>query len=445
MEIWRLRLATGQLLQVSDEQGRAYLPRVSADGRFVGFLETAGFGPWDATSLRLIATDRPFASTLLASGLFDAGELQWQGSRLRLQARSGDRSERQEQVFVTAAADLAVETPAGAIEPELADENWPRYTAAAADTPYVIQAGRIFDGIGDSYDYLVDIHIEGQRITDVVRRGLLPLPARVIAADELTVLPGLIDVHAHISTVAGALAGRQLLGHGVTTVRAVLADTPAATELAEFWDAGIQPGPRLLIDTADTARVSRPLAHSLAEQLSREDRGGAPPPAVLAVRQTEPLPSLIVSTLGRSYQDVIGSLDASGRWLPTGLAATALADRRSPLPDLSGTIARVMRSSGRVAIGSDAPAVPYGRGFHEELALLASRGIPADQILRAATAGGAIALGLSVDAGTIEPGRLADLVIVDGDPLAAIGELQQIVAVVRGGRWFDLAAIRPID
>ena len=98
-----------------------------------------------------------------------------------------------------------------------------------------------------------------------------------------------------------------------------------------------------------------------------------------------------------------------------------------------------------MAIGSDAPAVPYGRGLHDELALLAAAGIPNDQILRWATAGGAIALGLTLDAGTIEPGRLADFVIVDGDPLAAIGDLRQIVAVVKGGVWHDAASINASD
>jgi len=97
-----------------------------------------------------------------------------------------------------------------------------------------------------------------------------------------------------------------------------------------------------------------------------------------------------------------------------------------------------MRSTGRIAIGSDAPAVGYGSGFHDELALLAESGIPEDQILRFATAGGAIALGLSLQLGTLEPGRLADLLVIDGDPLNNLGELERIDAVVLGGIWRDI-------
>jgi len=460
MEIWRLRLATGQLLQVTSEAGRAFRPRVAADGRFIAYLEATGFGSWDSTNLRLVAIDRPFESTLLAGGLFDAGDLRWEGSRLHLQAREGATGQRLAQVFDTAAADLA-EASADLVTLELADEDWPSYSTAEANAPYVIQAGRIFDGIGDSYRYLIDIHVEGQRIKDVVRRGVLPLPERVIDASELTVVPGLIDVHAHVSTISAGETGRLLLGHGVTTIREVMAEPMAAIERAETWAEGRQPGPRLVIDPADDAaamatppgspvligvgQVARPLAHGLAEQRAQAGYVTSPLPAVLGPRQSEALPTLSVSALGRSYQDVIGIMDASGRWLPTSLIAAGLADDPGAATGLPTTIARVMRGSGRVAIGSDAPAVPYGEGFHDELLLLAEADIPNDQILRWATAGGAIALGLSLDAGTIEPGRLADLVVVDGDPLAEIGELRRIVAVVKGGVWLDAASIRAGD
>jgi len=460
MEIWRLRLETGQLLQVTSEPGRAFLPRVSADGRFVGYFESTGLGPWDPSNLRLVAVDRPFESTLFASGLFDAGDLHWEGSRLSLQARDSAGGERLVRAFDTAAADLAP-APTEPVTLDLTEAGWPTYTREQADVPYVIQAGRIFDGIGDSYDYLIDIHVEGQRIKDVVRRGVLPLPERVIDASELTVLPGLIDVHTHLSTLAAGDAGRLFLAHGVTTVREVLADTPSAIERAETWAAGRQPGPRLVIDPAGdaeaielppgspvisvAAHVARPMAHGLAEQRAQSGYGGSPLPAVLAPRQSEALPTLTVSTLGHSYQDAIGVLDASGRWLPTSLVAAGLVRDHGAAAALPTTIARVMRGSSRVAIGSEAPAVAYGEGFHDELALLAEAGIPNDQILRWATAGGAIALGVSLDAGTIEPGRLADFVVVDGDPLRAIDDLRRIVAVVKGGVWHDAASLRPPD
>jgi len=463
MQVWRLRLKSGQLLQVSDEAGRVFLPRVSADGRFVAFLETAGYGPWDAASLELIEIESPFRSTTLATGLFDARDLSWQGSQVRLVARDAAAREPLARVFVTPAADTGALPAAGSPSPAAAPaplpaELLPRWQPAAVGPPYVIRAGRMFDGIRDSYTYLVDIHVEGRRIANIVRRGQLPLPERVIDVGESTVLPGLIDVHAHLSAVAGSEPGRLWLAHGITTVREVMADPREALERAEAWAGGQQPGPRLVISPGaplaglavppgspiviGQGQVARGLAHGIAEQLAREAaRTPLPLPAVLAPGAGGGPPELSLSTLGRSYQDVIGRLNASGAWLPTGIGALAAADPAGGGASLAGTIERVMRSSGRIAIGSDAPAVAYGSGFHDELELLAGQGIPKAQILRWATAGGGLALGLSQELGTLEPGRLADLVVIDGDPLDDLDDLRQIEAVVMAGVWIDIAEL----
>ena len=104
------------------------------------------------------------------------------------------------------------------------------------------------------------------------------------------------------------------------------------------------------------------------------------------------------------------------------------------VPGAGRTVARLVRAGGRVAVGSDAPAVPYGLGVHLELALLAHAGIANDQILRMATAEGALALGLEQQIGTLEEGKLADFVVLDGDPLAHIGDTLRIVAVAKGRR-----------
>ena len=108
---------------------------------------------------------------------------------------------------------------------------------------------------------------------------------------------------------------------------------------------------------------------------------------------------------------------------------------------LEQTVARLIRAGGRVAIGSDAPAVPYGLGVHHELALLASAGIPNDQALRLATAEGALALGLEQQIGTLEDGKLADFVVLDGDPLLRLTDTLKIVAVVKGGEWLERPAL----
>ena len=98
---------------------------------------------------------------------------------------------------------------------------------------------------------------------------------------------------------------------------------------------------------------------------------------------------------------------------------------------------RRCRAGGLVTAGSDAPAVPYGLGLHAELALLREAGLANDQVLRLATANAALALGLERDLGTLEVGKLADFVVLTGDPLTRIADSLRIEAVVKGGVWLE--------
>jgi len=93
-----------------------------------------------------------------------------------------------------------------------------------------------------------------------------------------------------------------------------------------------------------------------------------------------------------------------------------------------------------LTVGTDHPSWgPFlsGFGIHRELHALVRAGIPAAGVLRAATANGARALGLGERLGTVEPGRYADLVVVEGDPLEEIRNTRNVVWVVRAGRLHD--------
>jgi hypothetical protein len=114
----------------------------------------------------------------------------------------------------------------------------------------------------------------------------------------------------------------------------------------------------------------------------------------------------------------------------------ASGDRRRVM-SLQQTVAGLVRAGGRVTTGSDAPAVPYGLGLHAELAMLREAGLANDQVLRLATANAALALGLERDLGTLEVGKLADFVVLSGDPLRRIDDSLRIEAVVKGGVWLE--------
>jgi imidazolonepropionase-like amidohydrolase len=88
--------------------------------------------------------------------------------------------------------------------------------------------------------------------------------------------------------------------------------------------------------------------------------------------------------------------------------------------------------------GSDTPnpwMVP-GVSFHVDLQLLQAAGIPAADVLRIGTSNGARALGVVDRLGTIQEGKLADLVVLSANPLADIANTRRIVSVMKGGEIY---------
>jgi len=79
--------------------------------------------------------------------------------------------------------------------------------------------------------------------------------------------------------------------------------------------------------------------------------------------------------------------------------------------------------------------------LHDVLALLVIAGLTPLEALRAATLNPAEFFGLDQKLGTIEQGKIADLVLLDANPLVDIRNTQRINAVVANGRFFDRKAL----
>jgi Tol biopolymer transport system component len=480
-ELWRLELREPRSAQLTFGALQPRRPTVRPDGNAVAYLESASLEPAAATVVKMLELRRREES-VVATNVVGATGLGWaeDGRTLIVRARSAD---------AVAGRDIRVDLGAGPPADVAADADAPpivRWQVPAAPSDYVVEVGRLFDGVRGSYHRHVDVHVRAGRIAAIVGRGVLPPIGPVIDARDATVIPGLIDLHAHQSALAGERLGRAWLAYGVTTVRELARDSERgeAVERAETWASGRSAGPRLLVSplgaTAGSSTATRALpsislgwAHSLRRQ-AREI--AIPPwqPAALPARlRSDAGPSSLELELSpgfTAYQDSFSRLIVSETTFVTGLAAVAglhgwpsprprrddayslftpveqaLWERPdalgSAIPALQRTVARLIRAGGRVGVASDAPAVPYGLGMHLELALLAQAGIPNDQVLRMATAEGALALGLERELGTLEEGKLADFVVIDGDPLTHIADTLRISAVVQGGVWRDRSAL----
>jgi imidazolonepropionase-like amidohydrolase len=88
--------------------------------------------------------------------------------------------------------------------------------------------------------------------------------------------------------------------------------------------------------------------------------------------------------------------------------------------------------------GTDALA---GFALHRELELYVEAGIPAPEVLRIATLGAARILGKEAILGTVAPGKLADFILVDGDPTTRISDIRRVTLTVKDGAVHDPAAL----
>ena len=188
------------------------------------------------------------------------------------------------------------------------------------------------------------------------------------------------------------------------------------------------------------------------------------------------------SQLNRTYADVIQLLAASGMtitptvgiqggfqlqtirdssWLadprmrlyPPSVLAGVRAMLAQPHPDadlqqrtalvapIESTVARIVHAGGKVTAGTDAPISPYGLSLLMELEQYVAGGLTPLEALRSATSVNAAALGMGSELGAIAPGYFADLVLLDGNPLAGIRNLRKVKRVMKDGELFTAEAL----
>lgn len=143
---------------------------------------------------------------------------------------------------------------------------------------------------------------------------------------------------------------------------------------------------------------------------------------------------------GRMPEGLLDLMLENGTYIVPTLAVTDLyTDKHAgpkKYPELRESLAELYRAGANVVTGTDsgAPDVMFGEGCHAEMELLTGIGWSNMDAILAATSKAAACLGWEDDLGTVETGKLADLVAVSGDPLSDIADARNVRLVVRDGK-----------
>ncbi len=366
-----------------------------------------------------------------------------------------------------------------------------------------------------------EIVVTGNRIAALGPRGSVEIPegAAVFDVGGHTIVPGFVDVHAHLSTKPELLepestASFANLALGVTTV----SDPQSSVDVfdvADIIEADDVPGPRVY-STGPGVGLPSPMARdlrSLDEARAALDRyvddyrtgliksympgnrmqkqwiitaarerglmvtaeGAADTKADLThamdgfsgnehALPVAPIRSDVIELLARTGMTYTPTLVVSfggalpiyrlmaeerphtdpgiERWFAAGELYAKTSSRVLWFPpeayndrDTAAGAKAILEAGGRVALGGHGEV--QGLSAHWEMGLLAGGGMSPHDVLRCATIFGAELLGLDGDLGSLEQGKLADLVVLERDPLADIEATRSIRWVMRDGNLYD--------
>ncbi|SHK67697.1 amidohydrolase family protein [Rhodothermus profundi] len=141
----------------------------------------------------------------------------------------------------------------------------------------------------------------------------------------------------------------------------------------------------------------------------------------------------VVATLFDLYADTTYR-PPSARWVEA---------RRRRLRIAQRNLKRLQEGGVRIAAGTDAGNIGtlHGPAIFREFELMAEAGLTPHQILTSATLHGAMVLGMADKLGVIEPGRLADLVVLDADPRLDVQHFRAIHLIIKDGQAFRPASL----
>jgi imidazolonepropionase-like amidohydrolase len=432
---------------------------------------------------------------------------------------------------------------------EAAASRWMAEAAKLSHRPsgaLALKGARLFDPEAGTVTANVTVVVAGNRIQAVGPDGEVKVPAgaQVVDAHGRMLLPGLWDMHQHLTEDDGLLD----LAAGVTTGRDMANDMDYLLGLKQKWESGNALGPRvvlagvvegpgpyasptkMLVDTDEKARAAVDLyiakgyaqikiyssldpklvpgivaeAHqhglrvsghipfgmtaadavrdgydelqhinflflnfipgvdtrtmermtAVAEHAAEIDLTSEPVRAFIRLLKehhtvVDPTLNIYEDLFTARSDEIRPTLAPVADRLPYQLRRTLFGGSLAIPPDQEKryrdsyracvAMLRLLHDEGiPIVAGTDSIA---GFDLHRELELYVAAGLPAPEVLRIATLGAARVMKLDRDLGTIAPGKLADLILVDGDPTKNISDIRKVVLTVKDGVMYDPAEL----
>ena len=391
----------------------------------------------------------------------------------------------------------------------------------------ILRGARIITMKGDEVIASGDVVVRDNRIAAVGATGSVAVPngARVIDVTGKTIMPGYVDIHAHMWPAWGVHRVQPWeylinLAYGVTTTRDPQTSTTDVITYGDLVETGDFIGPRILStgpgvfardnvrnleDARDVLKRYSEYYHTNTIKQYMVGERKVRQWVIMAAREQNLMPTLEggldfkknlteamdgysgsehTLPIAPLYKDVVQLFAQSGdTYTPTLIVeyggpwaenywyeTTNVIDdpkvnRFTPrhelekkalrrpgwwapsawsFPLFAAQAAKIVAAGGRVGLGSHGQL--QGLGAHWEIWNIASGGMPRHDVLRVATIFGAEAIGLGKFVGSIEPGKFADLQVLDANPLDDIKNTNTIHYVMKNGRLYDgntLAEIWP--
>ena len=340
----------------------------------------------------------------------------------------------------------------------------------------VILNGQVFDGTGGPPIEDGLVAVRGERIVARGPRGDFALPegAEVIDAGGGFIMPGVIDSHVHLfeSLFAGFDVLTPWLQAGVTTIRDLGNCVTCVPIMRQFIESVAEDPPRVVISGASITSPGGPLSDNptLGLVVSSEEEARAAVADMLDIQGADLIKLYNPEMPLAMSQAIVEEAHARGKRVsshPDGLVSAIAAGvddfAHPPFTEVTDEVlqqaadqgiemnstlfghpdpvlARYRDLGGVIAMGTDVP--PNGQPGCQlpvyEMRDMIDSGLTPNEVLVASTKNAAIVSNLGTELGTLEVGKIADIIVVDGDPLTDISVMENVSLVMKGGRLVDL-------